>query len=32
MILDTKVGKKFDRRKEVERTHRAVVRSSKVNF
>jgi hypothetical protein len=32
MILNTKIGKKFERRKEVERAHRAVIRASKVNF
>lgn len=32
MMSDTKVGKKSDRRREVEKTHRAVVRASKVSF
>ncbi len=32
MMLNTKVGKKFYRRKEALRTHRAVVRASKMSF
>ncbi len=32
MMLNMKAGKKFDRRKEALRTHRAVIRANKVNF